>query len=377
MLPLGVHFGLAEADHHADPGLGYTDHKDILANAVQWQAKRMPGLMADLGFVEDGEEDKEESAGKRFGHMLHTLLLDGRPVFDELYAVKPDKPEGLLETIGEIRDALKADGWTGYLPAAARLHDWQCAAKLHGLGEFLPESWELYVIQYMNGREELSRRWGATLYTIDRMMDMKRPDHGDKSMRERFLSGGAAEVTVIWEDERGTRCKCRFDYLRIKSVIELKKYMAREDQEPIEAFAAAIARYAYHMQVMHYLEGWAQIGRLVRDGAVHGAITPATEKVASGIAALPPEFRPQWCWIAVQTAGLPEIDAIEPDVDGTVFAAARYMVDAAREKYRAYCERFGADALWTAHRGIVRLDDQSFRPSITERGTERWTTLIR
>ena len=44
MLEDGIYFGLPEEQYHDDPALGYTDHKALLVNAVQWQAKRLAGL---------------------------------------------------------------------------------------------------------------------------------------------------------------------------------------------------------------------------------------------------------------------------------------------------------------------------------------------
>jgi hypothetical protein len=72
----------------------------------------------------------------------------------------------------------------------------------------------------------------------------------------RAIRDGAAEVTCRWTDEEtGLPCKARADYFvdgKAPFVLDVKTC---ENASP-EEFAKAIARYNYHVQHAHYVEGW-------------------------------------------------------------------------------------------------------------------------
>lgn len=374
----GVYFDLDPEAYRNDPAKGSTDHKAILANAIQWQARRLKSVMEDLGLIEaltdkeQAERDAKREAGKAFGHAVHTMVLDGEEAFDEQYVVRPDMPEGLVKiTRDQIRDAL---GDACRLPRSAALYDHVVEAKIKrpaGADWLLEDEWLVRVAEEVAGRQEMSRRWKATIDRINWMMTVPRADHKGLSFRERYLSGGQPEVSVFWTDENGVRLKCRFDYLRIKSLLDVKTYAAKENQGAMEAFSNAVETYAYDMQAMHYLEGRRALPALVGAGKVYGEVGRGW---LEQVAAFPAE-RVQWGWLAVQTVGLPEVDMVEPDTKGLMFAASYQQVLLARRIYAAHRDKFGDDQLWTANRGIVQFDDSTFRTSMASRGSPRWSSL--
>ena len=365
----GIYFGLDEDAHRDDPALGSTDHKDIIYSPVQWQAKRQHQLMSDLDIdlTDDAEAaaklDRKRAAGRLFGSAIHTIILDGQEAFDAKYFVPAEQPEGLLKTKEQIGGALEPFGVK--LASAVKLAEYVMTARAHGLP--LHEDWLQEQDALAAGREPMSRRWAAMIRLIGTLLDTQRPDHGGKSIRERYMSGGYPEVSVFWTTPDGVRCKARFDYLRIKAIIDVKTYRAMPGMETVAAFCRAVGSYAYDMQAAHYIEARAQVRDFIRDGKVFGDVDPAwLDKLAAY------EGEVTWSWLAVQTAGLPEIDVIELPANGLVFSAAQRQVETARGLYRTYADHFGPDELWVNQRGLVILDDIMFSQQITSRGDERW-----
>jgi len=70
------------------------------------------------------------------------------------------------------------------------------------------------------------------------------------------LSAGEAEVSIVWTDETGLRCKARIDWLAPSVAADLK---TTKDASP-EGFARAVATYRYHVQQAHYLAGCEALG---------------------------------------------------------------------------------------------------------------------
>ena len=67
-----------------------------------------------------------------------------------------------------------------------------------------------------------------------------------------LLSEGKAEQSVWWDDEQfEMRCKCRPDWWNGDIVIDLK---TTQDASP-RGFALSVAKWRYHVQQMHYLQG--------------------------------------------------------------------------------------------------------------------------
>ena len=67
-----------------------------------------------------------------------------------------------------------------------------------------------------------------------------------------LLKQGKAEQSFWWDDlPSGMRCKCRPDWYHGSTVVDIK---TTTDASP-QAFARAVATFAYHVQAAHYLAG--------------------------------------------------------------------------------------------------------------------------
>jgi PDDEXK-like domain of unknown function (DUF3799) len=61
-------------------------------------------------------------------------------------------------------------------------------------------------------------------------------------------------VSVFWIDEDGIPCKARHDYVKPRTLVNLKKF-ANIRQRPVDlAIHLAIAEYRYDLQAAHYLD---------------------------------------------------------------------------------------------------------------------------
>lgn len=378
MISPGVYFGLDEAAYHADPALGSTDIKALYLNPVQWQAKRLacgegaeaPALAEILGLDTD-----EESLAKRFGRAVHCMVLEGPEAFAARNCVEPEKPEGLIGTIDEIKAAFR-DGPVAVPEADTPMSkwkrdDWVKAARRMGVGP-LTDDWAVQREAIIADREVISRRWQTTIRFIGGLLDTPRASLVGKSLRETVLSGGYPEVSIFWEDE-GVRLKARVDYLRIKTSVDAKTFACPEGREIVDAFAGAVHRYGYDMQAAHYADARKAIPELFLAGRVYqgegeeptGEQLTFTRKVAAHAEA-------DWVWLTIQTNGLPEIDLLDFARTGLVLASAQHMVREAKEAFAANTAKFGADSLWHIDRGLIRMEDAVFSPSITSRGARRW-----
>lgn len=383
MIPDGVHFGLPERAYRDDPALGYSDHKALLANAPRWQWNRLGALRTELGFDVKPDDD-DASVEQRFGTALDCYLFDGEAAFLERYALPGEPPAGLLRTKEDIRREL---GSRCSLPPNALLFDFCNEARIHGLEDRLLETWQVSETMRKLGKEEISRGWWATIRFVGRLLDTPRVSLGGRTVRELVLTGGEAQVSIFWTCPiTGVRCKARIDYLKSRADVDLKTFGAREGREIVDEFAGKAATYAYDMQAGHYGEATALIPQFLSDGLVFHDWVPRDEAMTDAwikranrerdlldrIAAHAATGKPrQWTWVTVQTIGLPEVDIMEHDAQ-IVDGAARQMVLKARRAYADYSKLFGHDQLWIADRGIIRMEDATFGPNITARGSERW-----
>lgn len=368
LLPEGLHFGLHEDLHRADPGLGSTDMKALLTSPVNGYWKRTPNgqrIMQALGIAQP--EAESPSLAQIFGTAAHALLLEPER-FDDLYVEDEDAPADYLTSKDVIREALMSRAAAYLPPKTAPREEWVMAAKRASLKVI--EDWKVDFIIHAAGRTVLSKRWMAQLRMIDRIVRAKRADLGGKSIFDQNLTGGYAEVTVIW-DEDGVRMKARFDYMRTMGVIDVKTYQCPDDKPPISHFLGHIANYAYDLQAAHYMRAWEELGKAIADGRVFGAVDPAWLKRVKV------DDKPAWRWLAISSMGLPEVDFVDFDAP-TALSAANVQRQQAIETFRRYSEQFGHDEPWVSMRGRIVADDDTLNATgvarrMIGRGETTWT----
>ena len=370
MLPDGLYLNLPMRLYRDDPALGGSDLGAILTNPVQWHARERNQAWRELN-----PPTTEESAATRFGTALHTMLLEPDE-FDARYFEDPEPPN-LPETKRDIADGLKRIGVS--LPSMGEdLLTFQSLARQHGLSTM--DDWRAMVAAERGERETLSKSWRVTLELIRRTFE-RHPE------APKFLSKGLAEVSVFWTDPNGVRLKCRYDWLRVRTVADVKTYSLREGDESVQGFVSAAERYGYDFSAAHYMHMRTEaVPALVDnqqvfdaspmvDGRAHLTLNYPADDDLFFLRRVAAEREPSWWWIACMTMGYPEIDCIEFPMSLLQFQSAAYQVDQAKATYLEYRNRFGdePDVAWVADRPRVRLTDAAFMSARSRgRGEIRW-----
>lgn len=113
--------------------------------------------------------------------------------------------------------------------------------------------------------EWLAERPGLTLISQDDLDTIQRM--ADAVMRHELacnlITGGHREISVRWSDaETGIACKARVDYYlpELNIAFDLK---TTDDASP-EAFSRSVAKYRYHVQAAHYMDGFKAVGAPLR-----------------------------------------------------------------------------------------------------------------
>lgn len=88
----------------------------------------------------------------------------------------------------------------------------------------------------------------------------KVPEHAQ------LFKNGFAEVSVFWRDEEtGLMCKCRFNYMRLKWITDLKTCSDSNRR----ALYYDFPKYGYDISAALYMEGSAQLKRMLKAGTAH------------------------------------------------------------------------------------------------------------
>ena len=168
----------------------------------------------------------------------------------------------------------------------------------------------------------------------------------------RAFSGGVSEVSVFWRDEDGMPCKSRFDYLKPRTIVDLKKIAnARERPFPV-AMRLAIAEYRYDISARHYLDGYAYLHDFAAEGRVFGDC-PLRPDWGERIAA-PEDMR--WTWVFHQTDGAPVTEGLELLPGSPALNRAAREILAAKRTWLAYMEKYGT-APWVSDAPIATLTE--------------------
>lgn len=356
MLPDGIYLNLPAQPYHDDPALGGHDLQRLLTNAVQWHARERNAAWRALHPLSE-----KESAAKIFGTLLHTVALEPEK-FDERYFVRPDLPDDLPSTKREIRDAI-ADLGASWPPNSAKADVFEAEAER--LGIITKGRWFRQMEAARGDRQLVSAEWARDVKLIRAMIEAH-------ASAMKFLSNGRAEVSVFWTDEHGTRLKCRFDYLRVRPVSDVKTYAYREGEEAIQSFVSQSDKFGYDFAAAHYMDLRVRaIPPLVERGAVYdGArfdgdwltIEYASDEDQRFMKRVADEPEPRWHWIACMTQGFPEVDTVNFPMGLLQFQSAMVQVEEARANYRKFVEIHGdtPDVPWISSRRLVTLTDYNF-----------------
>lgn len=286
--PPGVYFGLPEDEYHADPALGSSSIKKLLNQPFDyWWESPMNPLKAE----------KEDSDALLVGRAMHALLLEGEEKFEAEYMCGPDNSSSDLS-------------------AADKGNRTKAAKKIAA-----------------ERGQDLIKFDAYARIKIAGAMIAKNPD------LDGCFANGYPEVSIFWKRD-GVMRKCRIDYLKVRGNGDLKSITNQMGREFTRACIDQISNYRYDMQAAHYLEGRAQIAKLVADGAVFGDHDAAWLKRVAAF------DKSAFQWVFVSKTGAPLVWSTHVTPGNGILDFARVCIDKSTDNYKKFMAEFGPGEIW-------------------------------
>jgi PDDEXK-like uncharacterized protein DUF3799/SAP domain-containing protein len=332
----GIYFNLPAAEYHADPSLGSSDLKRLLqAPAVYWWHSHM----------NPERSPSPDSPAKQRGRALHKLVLEGEDAFAAAFAIEPqpDAHPGCLVTLDDLKAKCRelGEAVSGTKAELAK----RIKAK---------DAKAIIFDEILSTFRVMAERDGVEILKPDAMREVRQAAASitlNPHLAHAF-QGGVPEVSVFWVDEHGIPCKCRLDWLKPRTIVDIKK-CANARERPFDlAVLLAIAEYRYDISARHYLDGFQHLYGFAAEGRVFGDC-PLKSGWHARIAA-PDAMR--WTWVFHQTEGAPVTKGLElPPGSSALHRAAREIVQA-KQAYLSCLEKFGTTQ-WVSDAPIETISD--------------------
>lgn len=340
LLP-GIYFGLSSEQYHADPALGSTNLKDLLRHHMEYYHNSP---------LNPNRVDTDSLARMK-GRALHTLSLEGREVYDKRYAIPPRIEDWAvdgkrpLQTVEDLAGVLKKLG----LPHTGKKAD---------------------LVKRVLEAEPDQIIWDNVIETFNAMVardgkEVLKPEIHDEVVRAaasitsnphlvNVFRGGVAEVSVIWIDEHGLRCKCRFDMLKPRAIIDLKKVSNSRGLPFDMACGQAIGNYRYDIQASHYYDGYRALYSHAREGRIFGDC-PLPDGWQNRMA-MPHDMIFIWIFHQMEGAAISIGRSITPD--SPLLMRAERDKGTAKRTFIECRDRFGEDP-WISDDPVLELASEN------------------
>jgi hypothetical protein len=292
----GIHFGLAEDAYHADPALGSTDIKSLLGEpaAYWWNSAYNPA-----------REERDESSAMRLGTAVHCAVLYGLGEFGRRYGRcvhKGNVKAGMLE-----RDDMIA---AGMIPLAAK--------------------------------------------DYDRIMVSSTMIRANPSVGAAF-SNGAAEVSVFWEEEilgEVVRRKARFDYLKAKSIVDLKSHAPMDGKTFVTSCHRALKVFNYPVQAAAYMDAIPHMRGFLKAGQVFG-LNGDNDVLLQSFCS---QDAHAFVFIFWSSTGAPQTWGGTFSQENPMIQVSKAHVEAALRTFVDYRKEFGTDRAWIRAEPLSEID---------------------
>lgn len=341
----GIFFGMDEAVYHAIPALSASGIRLLRISPLEFWMQSIMNPERDL------IEEETDSFAKTLGSAYHSRICEGKAVFDSRFAPKIDPRDykDVLETADDLKSVIKShneivgkDGKinvTGSKPELIeRVLTINPAAKI----------WDVICESYYGehkGKQFLPWKYIRRIETAAKMIEAD-PQLG------RAFTGGASEVSVCWIcPTHRIPMKIRVDYLKAKSLVELKSYSNPNGRQIDRAITSAFAGRRYHIAAALYDEGVNMIADLIKAGNVFGEHDPAL------IRALEAGHEKTYLMVFQHSGFAPIVRGKILPKESMFFQAGQTEVDAGKMLYRTCMEKFGPNVPWIDAAPIESFDD--------------------
>jgi hypothetical protein len=247
----GIYIGLPDEDYFQDPALGSSDIKSLLVSAPDYWHNSLYNPQRQM----------KESHYMDRGHALHAMLLRGPSFFAAHYdrrLRKEDHPDALV-TVDQLRGVLESYGLAKSGDKASLIKRIRDAGATH------LEIWDdLVAAQEASGKTIIEHDDYDRILIADAMV-RKNP-----ALAACFRAG-IPEVAIFWEID-GVRFRAKLDWLAMNSTTDLKSFTNKMERPVGEAIQSTFWNQRHHLQASHYLNGRAQMARLIEEGRVFGDV---------------------------------------------------------------------------------------------------------
>jgi hypothetical protein len=328
----GVYFGLPMAEYHSDPSLGSTDLKALLVHpACYWQRSHL----------NPDRRDDSDTAAKKIGRALHSLVLEGGAGFVE--EPTPEAYPGSLVSLEDLKGKCR------------ELGEPVSGAKAELARRIKAKAPDVIVFDDILGLfRAMVERDGLEVLKPDAMAEVRAAAVNIKLNPHlaKAFTGGAAEVSIFWVDADGAPCKARYDYLKPRTIVNLKKF-ANQRQRPVDlAIHLAISEYRYDLQAKHYLDAYPHLYTAAREGRIFGNCPlPAgwERQIAEPDAIV-------YSWVFHQMDGPPVTVGRQISAQSSALNRAAREIVRAKALWRDCCVKYGSGR-WVADEPIIELAD--------------------
>jgi hypothetical protein len=350
----GLFFGMPDHVYHSIPALSTGGTKKMASSPMLF--------WASCPWLNENYEEREAEEHFDVGHAYHCRILEGAEEYAKRYAIGLDKKQhpNALDTLKDIRAAYPE----GIKPKGASKRE--CFDNLKQFDGTV-ELWDDLLAEHERANEGKTMIPAKINHQIEIAAAMieKDPELGQA------LTGGYPEVSFFWICAKtGVPMKARVDYLKIKTMVDLKSLQNTQERSIENAIRMDIANRRYGLQPSVYFEGAREVRKLVREKG-SAAITVWG---AEGVREAEVEWAKKWAahtmpdeWLFIyQQKGIaPVTRGLFWPRGGTTKMLCDDIVLRMKRRFRDFAETFGTDP-WIDHAPIYDLDDESLPPWTTE-----------
>lgn len=230
--PAGVYSGISNADYHGGPGISKSGLDVIRKSPAHFKQSRDDGY-------------KESTPSQRLGTLAHSYILE-HEIFWDHHAMPFEAPEGVIDTVPQIKERLKEIGEK--FASSAKKPD-----LLDQLRSADPEAVILDDAKAAYA-EEVGDKEIITADELEKLEGMWASIQKHPKARQLLKPGtGVAELSCYWIDqETGVLCRCRPDFWSDTGwIVDLK---TTRDASP-DGFRKSLFGWGYFKQDPFYQDG--------------------------------------------------------------------------------------------------------------------------
>jgi len=338
----GLYFNMSDEDYFKIPCLSASGLKKLKSNPSKfwWDSWMNP------------DKEYKDTDAKILGRAFHKRILEGEGEFNKSYVQELVCDDGdVLKTATDIKEFLKEH---------KHAHD---SIKLNAKKESLIEQalkidpdLAIYDVDKQRYEAEHEGKIFLSEWAMRRIELCAKVIESHPLLKTAFI-GGFPEVTCVWFDgDLGVWFKCRYDYLKVSAINDLKTFTRMGGKEIERFLPEHITQYAYNIQATHYLESMKFAKKFAKEGRVFGY--EGSEAWLNAFAARPCE---QFHFVFQQKEEVPNAyEAIYSTQHG-MHEASKAMIRHAAEEFKTYSERHG-DEMWPEIKPAQVLTDDSYPP---------------